>query len=132
MTKITRLQKAIKDQHGCDSQHLLTTPVRETFQNKVILEGNVELFHLENHPAIIAYAWGYTTDRRRTLYVVMLGMPPIYTAVDAVRAYLKNPQTFTAQSRKKITRTQRAFEQSEIDVDTQTADMIQGYRARQN
>ena len=36
MAKIARLQKAIKDQHGYDSEHLLTTPVRETFQGKVI------------------------------------------------------------------------------------------------
>jgi len=130
MTKIARLQKAIKDQHGCDSEHLLTRPVRETFQGKVIWEGDVEIFRVENSETPIAYAWSYKTDKGRTRYVAVLAIPPIHTAVDAVRAHLKNPQAITVQSRKKITRTQKAVDRSESDVDTQTADMIQPYLGR--
>jgi hypothetical protein len=95
MTDIERLQKAIKDLHGCDSEHLLTTPVREIFQGKVVWEGDVEVFQLKNHPsmAILAYAWSYKTDDGETRYVAVLGLPPVHTALDAVRAYIaSHPQ----------------------------------------
>ena len=90
MTEIERLQKAIKDLHGCDSSYLVTTPVREIFQGKVVWEGDVKVFQLENHPsnAITAYAWSYETDDGETRYVAVLGLPPVRTALDAVRAYI--------------------------------------------
>ena len=90
MTEIERLQKAIKDLHGCDSSHLVTTPVREEFQGKVVWEGDVNVFQLENHPSktIVAYGWSYKTDDGEMQYVAVLGIPPVHTALDAVRAYI--------------------------------------------
>jgi hypothetical protein len=90
MTEIERLQKAIKDLHGCDSSHVVTTPVRDIFQGQVAWEGNVEVFQLKDHPskALIAYAWSYKNDDGEPRYVVILGIPPVRTALDAVRAYI--------------------------------------------
>jgi len=128
MRKIAKLQKAIKEQHGCDSEHLLTRHVRETFQDKVVWEGDVEIFQLENHQAIVAYAWSYKTGSGNTRYVTVLGIPPVYTAVDAVRTY--HSRTSTIQSRKKIAQTRNLLDRSESDVNTQTAEMIEQYRSR--
>ena len=90
MTEIERLQKAIKDLHRCDSSYLVTTPVREIFQGKVVWEGDVKVFQLENHPskALVAYAWSYKTDDGELHYVAVLGLPPVRKALDAVRAYI--------------------------------------------
>ena len=132
MRKIAKLQKAIKEQHGCDSEHLLTRHVRETFQDKVVWEGDVEIFQLENHQAIVAYAWSYKTESGNTRYVTVLGIPPVYTAVDAVRTYVEHYRTLTPQSGKKIARTGKLLDRIESDIDTQTADMIEWYRGRRD
>jgi hypothetical protein len=132
MRKIAKLQKAIKEQHGCDSEHLLTRHVRETFQDKVVWEGDVEIFQLENHQAIVAYAWSDKTGSGNTRYVTVLGIPPVYTAVDAVRTYVEHSRTLTTQSGKKIARAGKLLDRSESDIDTQTADMIEWYRGRRD
>ena len=42
-----------------------------------------------NHPsATRAYAWCYRNDEGEARYVAVLGVPPINTALDAVRAYI--------------------------------------------
>ena len=89
MTEIERLQKAIKDLHGCDSTHAASVPVHETFQGKTAWEGVVEVFLMVGHPlASRAYAWSYKTDDGETRYVAILGVPPVNSALDAVRAYI--------------------------------------------
>ena len=89
MTEIERLQKAIRDLHGCDSAHLASIPVLETFVSKTVWEGIVELFTLLDHPkAKEAYAWSYKTDDGQTRHVAVLSLPPVKTAIDAVRAYI--------------------------------------------
>jgi hypothetical protein len=83
------LRKAIRDLHGCDSIHLMSVPVHETFQGKTAWEGTVQVFLLVDHPkAKEGYAWSYTADNGETRYVAVLGVPPISTAIDAVRAYI--------------------------------------------
>ena len=89
MTEIERLQKAIRDLHGCDSTYLTSVPVRETFQGKTAWEGIVEVFLLAYHvTAKRAYAWSYKADNGETRYVAVLGVPPVESALDAVRAYI--------------------------------------------
>ena len=57
---IAKLQKAIRDLHGCESQYLETVPVKEMFQDKVVWEGDVEVFQIRGHPkAKRAYAWSH-------------------------------------------------------------------------
>jgi hypothetical protein len=88
-----RLQKAILDLHGVEATHLRSEPVREVFKRRVVWEGTVEVFKVEGHPrAELAFAWSYETDegKRRTLAV--LGIPPIFNALDAVRVAIAAKQ----------------------------------------
>jgi hypothetical protein len=74
MNDLGKLKKVILDLHGCDSNHVGSIPVNETFKGKTVWQGVVELFSLPNHPkAKEAFAWR---------------LPPIYTAINAVRAYI--------------------------------------------
>ena len=87
MSEIARLQKAIRDLHGVESTHLRSEPVHETFQGETAWEGVVEVFALKGHPkAGLAYAWSHETDDGKRRYVAVLGVPPIKSAQDAVRA----------------------------------------------
>jgi hypothetical protein len=89
MNDIERLQKAIRDLHGCDSTHMQTVAVHETFQGKIVWDGDVEVFLLIDHSrARRAYAWSYRGDNGETRRVAVLGVPPIDTPLDAVRAYI--------------------------------------------
>ena len=89
MTEIERLEKAIFDLHGCHRAHVHSVPVHETFQGNVVWDGDVEEFRLIDHPrAKTAFAWSYKNDDRQTRYVAILGVPPVNTAIDSVRAYI--------------------------------------------
>jgi hypothetical protein len=97
MTEIERLQKTFRDLHGCDSIHSMSVPVHETFQGQRAWEGTVEVFFLPDHPrAEEGYAWSYKAANGETRYVAILGIPPLNTPIDAVRAYI------TAQAKKQI------------------------------
>jgi len=87
MTDRERLGKAIRDLHGVDSSHLRSEPVHETFQGETVWEGVVEVFALTGHPtAQLAYAWAHETNGGGRRYVAVLGVPPINSAQDAVKA----------------------------------------------
>ena len=61
----------------------------ETFQGETAWQGIVEVFFLVNHPqAKKAYAWTYRNDGGELRDVAVLDVPPINSAVDAVRAYI--------------------------------------------
>lgn len=95
---IDRLRTAIRDLHGCESAHVGTTPVKETFQGKTIWEGDVETFYLIGHPkAVRCYAWAHASgkDDKSTRYVAVLAVPPVKSPLDAVKA------SIVAESRKK-------------------------------
>src|SRR5437016_6523964 len=87
MTDRDRLRKAIRDLNGVESTHVRSERVHETFQGQTVWEGVVEVFALKGHPkAGLAYAWSHETDEGGRRYVAVLGVPPIASAVDAVRA----------------------------------------------
>ena len=90
MNDLGKLKNAILDLHGCDSNHVGSIPVHETFKGKTVWQGVVELFSLTNHPkAKEAFAWSDKTEEGETRYVAaILGVTPIYTAINAVRAYI--------------------------------------------
>jgi hypothetical protein len=89
MSNLEKLKKAILDLHGCDGIHAGSIAVHETFQGKTVWQGIVEVCFLPNHPkAREAYAWSYKADTGETRYVAVLGVPPIKSANDAVRAYI--------------------------------------------
>src|SRR5262249_7243153 len=85
--KHKKLQKVIRELHGLESEHLRSEPVRETFRDETAWEGVVEVFRVRGHPtAQLAYAWSHETDSGGHNYVAVLGIDPIRTASDAVRA----------------------------------------------
>jgi hypothetical protein len=50
--------------------------------------GIVEVFRIVHPQAKYAYAWNYKDAGGKSHYPVVLGIPPINSAEDAVRAYL--------------------------------------------
>jgi hypothetical protein len=62
-------------------------PVHETFNGKTLWRGEVEEFGVFGHErATRAYAWGYTDDSGQEHMTAVLGVPPVKSAIDAVRA----------------------------------------------
>jgi hypothetical protein len=87
MTHVERLQQAIRDLHGLDSEHVESVPVHETFQGKTVWQGTVDVFRVRGHPqAERAYAWSYKADSGEVRHVAVLSVPPINSAGDAVKA----------------------------------------------
>ena len=87
MTERERLRRAIRNLHGVESSYLRSESVHETFEGETVWEGVVEVFALKGHPkAGLAYAWSQETDEGGRRYIAVLGMRPIKSAQDAVRA----------------------------------------------
>ena len=90
---VPRLQKAIRDLHGLDATHVRSEDVREMFRGKVAWEGTVEVFTVRGHPhATTAYAWSFENDAGNQEHVAVLGVPPVNSAQDAVRAAIAAEQ----------------------------------------
>ena len=86
---IARLQQAIRDLHGCESQYLETVPVKEMFQGKIVWEGDVEVFQIRGHPkATRAFAWSHVAgaNDQQTNYITVLELPPVDSPQAAVKA----------------------------------------------
>jgi hypothetical protein len=89
MNDIQRLEKVIRDLYGCDSMHVQSVHVHETIQETVVWDADVEVFLLVNYSrAKRAYAWSFTDDFGQLRDITIRGVPPINSAVDAVRAYV--------------------------------------------
>jgi|SRR5215207_2829509 len=89
MTYLQELRDAIKRLHGCESKHLTTAAVVETFQGETVWKGEVEIFSLIDHPtAKRCFAWAHATgeDDKGKRYVAVLELPPVVSAQTAVRA----------------------------------------------
>lgn len=88
MTYIESLQQAIRRLHECESEHVESVPVTETFQGKTIWQGTVEVFTLSDHPkAKRCYAWSHLAgkDDSETRYVAVLELPPVDSPEKAVK-----------------------------------------------
>jgi hypothetical protein len=87
MNDAKRLQQAIRDLHGLDGEHVESVPVQEIFRGKTVWQGDVDVFRVRGHPqAQLAYAWTYQDDDGTLHHVAVLGVPPINSAQDAVKA----------------------------------------------
>jgi hypothetical protein len=87
VTEIVRLRQAIRDIHGLQSEHVRSEPVRAVFHGRAAWDGTVEVFKLFGHAsATYAYAWSHETDEGTRACVAVLGVPPVHSAQDAVRA----------------------------------------------
>ena len=86
---ILRLEKAIRDLHGCESVHVSTTRISEFFRGKLVWGGEVETFTIANHPqASTCYAWAYPGDDGKQHYTAVLRMPPVDSPRSAIKAAL--------------------------------------------
>jgi hypothetical protein len=87
---LTQLQAAIQQLHNCDSRHLETVEVTETFQGKVIWHGKVEVFEIREHPkARVCYAWKYKEKESKTERIAAIpGLRLIRSPADAVKTFI--------------------------------------------
>lgn len=83
------LAKEIEQLHGSPALWEATIPVREIVDGKVVWNGKVDVYVLVDHDkAKRCYAWiGETATGEKRIQVV-LEIPPITSAEDAVRATL--------------------------------------------
>ena len=83
------LIKAILDLHGCSASWVESIPVKETFENKTVWEGVVQVFDLKDHPtAARCYAWSYVIDEKsgKRKFFAVLHQGPVDSPQAAVRA----------------------------------------------
>lgn len=84
---IAELQGVIRKIHGVESCHLESVPVKETFQDKTVWEGVVEVFELIGHPtAQRVYAWTHDAADGKKRHVTVLHMDKVTSPLLAVRA----------------------------------------------
>ena len=89
MGDIDELKGAIRRLHGCEADHVETVPVTETFQGRIVWQGEVEVFNVRGHPkAARCYAWAHAEgeDDKGKRFVAVLELPPVESAQTAVRA----------------------------------------------
>ena len=83
---IQRLEQAIRHLHNCDSAHLETVPVHETFEGKTVWQGDVEVFVILGHRrATKCYAWAAKNPHGGEQFTAVLGTAPVRSATAAVR-----------------------------------------------
>jgi len=87
---INQLQETIKKLHGVESTHVETVHVKETFEGKLVWEGDVKVFELQGHPkAKRAYAWMHgMDDSKAKRHITVLAVPPITSPEAAVKAVI--------------------------------------------
>lgn len=87
------LQDAIQHMYGLRSEWLESVPIRETFKGELVWEGEIQAFAVEHPKATRAYAWSYLVNETgRRKFFAVLGMPPINSALDALRASIASGQ----------------------------------------
>jgi hypothetical protein len=83
---IESLRKVFRELHHCDARHVETIPVIERFEDKIVWEGEVEVFDLIGHPrASTGYAWADDKDKGSGP-VCLLELPPVISPETAVQA----------------------------------------------
>jgi len=86
---LARLQTAIMHLHNCGASWVGSMAVHEVFQGKTVWKGHVEIFDLNGHPkAKRCYGWSHPEgcDDKGERFVTVLEIPPVESAVTAVRA----------------------------------------------
>ncbi len=82
------LQRAFKQAHDIDAEHVQSIPVVETFKDQMVWDGVIEIFAVASHPvAKVGYGWQYDANGEKR-YATVLGVPPINSPLDALRAFI--------------------------------------------
>ncbi len=85
---IDALRDAIRNLHGCDSLHVESVPVTETWDDEILWDGVVAVFDLIDHPtAVRAYVWAHALDdSEKRGFVAILHTGMVNSPETAVRA----------------------------------------------
>src|SRR5207247_6609760 len=89
--------------HGCESRHIETIHVLETFQGQTVWDGQVQVFDLcEPYVGRKCFAWDCIDERPRKQrrYVTVLEAPNVRSAAEAVRASLTSDARTWPKDRK--------------------------------
>ena len=89
MTEVStdQLKQAVESQHGGTATLVQSVPIHEEHGGQIVWDGTVHVFDLANHPkATRAYAWSYEREDGKRRFFAVLGIPPINSPRDAVRA----------------------------------------------
>jgi hypothetical protein len=87
MADFDRLKQAVRDLYGVEADYQGSVRVHEIVDGKSGWAGIVEVFRVVHPQAKYAYAWNYKDAAGKSHYPAVLGIPPINSAEDAVRAY---------------------------------------------
>ena len=85
------LRQVISNVHGCESRHVESIHVLETYQGQTVWDGQVQVFDLcEPYVGRKCFAWGCVDEhpRKQRRYVTVLEAPTVRSASEAVRASL--------------------------------------------
>jgi hypothetical protein len=84
---LVRLKDSIRRLYGCESTHIESVPVTETFGGQTVWDGVVEVYTLVDHPkAKRCYAWSHSQGEAGERSIAVLEFPPIDSPLAAVRA----------------------------------------------
>ena len=86
---LAKIHATVSRLHHCEAVWRETVPVHEVFHDQTVWQGDVEVFDLNGHPqARRAYAWSLreAQDKQGERIVAVLEIPPVTSAVTAVRA----------------------------------------------
>ena len=83
------MQIVIRVQHGCLSRHVATIPLTHQANGKIVWQGEVEIFDLQNHPiAKRCYAFAYRDSFNKKHLTAVLEHSTVDSPRSAVRAGL--------------------------------------------
>jgi hypothetical protein len=86
---LARLQVTVSQLHNCGAVWRESVPVHEVFRGETVWKGEVEVFDLNGHQkAKRCYGWSHPDgdDNKTERFVTVLEIPPVESAVTAVRA----------------------------------------------
>ena len=85
--RIVRIKNAVQQREQCRAKHFQSLRVKENWLEETVWDGVVETFDLLDHPiAERAYAWERWEPGEEPRYTVVLGISPVNSANDAVKA----------------------------------------------
>jgi hypothetical protein len=87
-TYIVALQRIVSEIHGCASVHFQTVRVREVIVEKVVWEGDVEVFAVLGHPrAQRCFAWvlRQASNGDEVRFFAVLETSVVRTPLDAIK-----------------------------------------------
>ena len=85
--RIERIRNAVQQRERCRAKHVQSLRVKEKWLEEILWDGVVETLDLLDHPtAKRAYAWERWEPGEEPRYTVVLGIPPVNSANDAVKA----------------------------------------------